>query len=182
MTVRTAYALLLIALVVICLPSRSAHAQQRGGARPDHSLRLDVHGTVAWWGSFGTGVRLDIPIVPDGFLGGVDDELALSPGFDLLLLHAGNQASVAVPIAVFGVQWTFYLSRRWSVFPEVGLVTIFGNWGPYHHRHRFYEDHSDAYFAPLLGGGVRWHVDDRIAILLRASWPVGGQAGVVFLF
>lgn len=165
----------------------AAEAQQRSarireGARPEHSMRLEAHGTVAWHGSFGVGGRFEIPIVKEGFIDGVDDELALSPGFDLLFAHVGDQASTVIPIALVAVQWSFWLSQSWSVFGEAGLATVFANWGPYHHRHQFHDEHGHAFFAPLLSLGGRLHLGDAFALAMRVSWPTGGQVGVVFHF
>lgn len=169
----------------LVLPAASAHAQQariREGNRPDHSFRLDVHGNATWWGSFGAGLRFEIPIVPDGFIAGVDDELALSPGFELLFIHAGAQASQAAPITLMTVQWSFWLSEMWSVFAEVGGALIFANWGPVHHRHRFYDGHTDVGFTPVFNIGGRLHLSPTIALLMRVGWPMGGEFGVVFHF
>ena len=175
-----------LSLLAALLPSHAdaqrRRARIREGARPEHSLRLDVHGTVAWWGSFGVGARIELPLVKEGFIDGVDDELALTTGGELLFAHVGDQASTVVPIALIAAQWSFWLSESWSVFAEAGLVTVFSNWGPFHHRHQFYDDHPHAYFNPLLSLGGRLHLGDAIALLMRVSWPTGGQIGVVFHF
>ena len=178
--------LLVAALVAVAfiLPA-SADAQQgriREGNRPDHSFRLDVHANATWWASFGAGVRFEIPIVPQGFIDGVDDELALSPGFELLFLHAGDQASQAAPITLMTVQWSFWLSEMWSVFAEVGGALVFANWGPVHHRHSRYQEHTDVGFTPVINLGGRLHLSPTIALLMRVGWPMGGEFGVVFHF
>ena len=130
-------------------------------------VRPEVHLNLAFHGDIGFGMRVDIPIVREGLLLSARDELALSPGADLLF--DDGEIWAAVPVAL---QWNFYLERRWSVFPEVGLAVLFG------HHHRRHGDGVGVDFLLAVGG--RYHFNDRNALVLRIGWPVGVQFGVTF--
>ncbi len=135
-------------------PVATAEAQIQG-VRPEGHLNLGFHGDV------GVGFRIDIPLVPQGLLDTVNDELAVSPGAELLF--GGNDVAIGVPVAL---QWNFYLTRDWSVFPELGLALF------------FHDDHADLDLLVALGG--RYHMSARNALFLRIGWPLGLQFGVTF--
>lgn len=135
---------------------------QIAGVRPEAHLNLAYHGDL------GIGLRIDIPIVPEGLLMSARDELAISPGFDLLF--DDGDIWVGIPIAL---QWNFYLQSNWSIFPELGLALLAG-----HHHGRRGDD--DLHVDPLLAVGGRYHFNDRNALVLRVGWPIGVQFGVTF--
>jgi hypothetical protein len=148
----------------------------------DGFVRFDAHLGVGWRGSVGPGVRLDIPLVRDGLISSVDDELALTLGGDVLFhthghrhytyrdhryrdhpYHTGDM-TLLFPVAA---QWNFILPRNWTVFPEIGLAL------EHHYKH----------LHPLfnIGGGARWHFNGgRAALLLRVTHPGGFQVGVTW--
>jgi hypothetical protein len=142
------------------LPS-TASAQEGGGrfisgVRPEAHMDLFYH-NGKW---FGLGGRVEIPLVQQGLLVNVNDELALAPGFDFLI----NDFAFAPMLAL---QWNFYFGNQWSVFPDLGFVIIIGD-----HGHA----HADAVFE--IGG--RYHFNDRNALMLRIGWPGLLQFGVTF--
>jgi hypothetical protein len=153
----------------------SADAQQYGGI---DGVRFDVHLDLGWYGAFGAGFRADIPIVPDGIVDGVSDDLAISPGIDVFFLtyndYYDDDGGVAFAPLV-ALQWNFYVSEHWSLFPELGFAMLIGDYG-YGHRH-----HNDRVHASLfLGLGARYHFNTRNALLMRISWPAGFQIGITF--
>jgi hypothetical protein len=142
--------------------ARSSPARaQIEGVRPEVHLNLGYHADL------GVGLRIDIPIVPEGLLASARDELALSPGFDLLF--DDGDVWVGIPIAL---QWNFYVASKWSIFPELGVALLVGE----HHRDR----DDDLHVDPLLAVGGRWHWNARNALVLRVGWPIGVQFGVTF--
>lgn len=180
----------------ICLTAADAEAQRRGRARKIDGVRFDVHLDIGWHEAFGAGFRVDIPIVPDGFLrgGSVQDELALSPGFDLFFFafhdrhHDGRRFHGNLRyhdgvsfMPLMAVQWNLYLNESWSIFPEAGGAVALWN---YDHCHDSpgpdCHSHTDVNFFPLLSFGARWHFSDRNALLFRVSWPIGFQFGITF--
>lgn len=144
----------LVLFVLALLASATAEAQIQG-VRPEGHLNLGFHGDV------GVGFRVDIPILAQGLLDTVNDELAVSPGAELLF--GGNDIAIGVPVAL---QWNFYLTRDWSVFPELGLALFFD------------DDHAHLHLLVALGG--RYHMSARNALFLRIGWPLGLQFGVTF--
>jgi hypothetical protein len=140
-----------------------------------HAVRFDVHGDFGGYGSLGAGFRVDIPIVRGGFINGVDDELALSPGLDVFFSHFYYDYYHGAPyfIPSIVVQWNFYLGSHWSVFPEVGLAFYVGD-------DHYLRRGVPFYPVPDFGVGARYHFSARNALLLRISTPTGFQVGITF--
>jgi hypothetical protein len=149
---------LVASLALLAWPSSTC--AQISGVRPEVHLDLGYHADL------GFGVRVDIPIVPEGLLTTARDDLAISPGVDLLF--DDGEVWVGIPVAL---QWNFYINQSWSVAPEVGLALLLGH----HHRH-----HDDVAVDFLLAVGGRYHFNDRNALVLRIGWPIGIQFGVTF--
>jgi hypothetical protein len=149
--------LLLIAPIAAWSAPQSAQAQI-SGIRPEVHLDLALHGDP------GIGARLDIPIVPAGLLDETVDELAISPGIDLLI---DKDLWIGLPVAL---QWNFYVAQKWSVFPELGLALFFGD----------HPKKNDVGLDLLVAMGGRYHLNARNALVLRLGWPFGLQFGVTF--
>lgn len=162
--IRTTIARILLvaagALVLSVAFSDVARAQIQG-IRPEVHLDLGYHADV------GFGMRVDIPIVPEGLLLSARDDLAISPGADLLF--DDGDVWVGIPVAL---QWNFYVAESWSIFPELGLALLVGE----HHRNRRNDVHVDF----LLAVGGRYHWSARNALVLRIGWPIGLQFGITF--
>jgi hypothetical protein len=143
------------------------------GVRPEGHLSLGGHG------DFGAGFRIDIPIVPDGFISSLNDEFALSPGLDVqffdLNRHEGDRNLLLIP--QLATQWNFYLPRDWSVFPELGVALVFGAGRRYRGDvHRGDDFHAD----PLVAFGARYHFSSRNSLVMRLGYPSGFQIGLTF--
>jgi hypothetical protein len=182
-------ALCLVALLGL---SNTADAQPRRGRGGSVGVRFDVHLDLGWYSEFGIGARIDIPIVPDGFLnaGSIEDDFSISPGLEVFFWNYydycyydrgldreicddyGSDVLFAVPVMA---QWNLYLNERWSIFPEAGLVVIWGD----HWRGNHY---GSRRFRPDFAGGfgARYHFSARNALLMRVSWPAGFQIGITF--
>lgn len=153
-----------LAAVLACAAPAPAAAQQSvmiDGVRPE------LHLGIGWGAQLGFGGRVDIPIVPRGFLSGFDDELALSPGGDVYL-HTQGDGHIALD-GVLPLQWNLYVSPQWSLFPELGLALGVGR------RTRGAFD-LDLFFA----AGARYHLSRRNALVFRVAWPHGFQIGFTF--
>jgi hypothetical protein len=149
---------LLVGVAALVAWPTTASAQVAG-------VRPEVHLDLGWHADIGFGMRIDIPIVPDGLLTTARDDLAISPGVDLLF--DDGDVWVGVPIAL---QWNFYINQVWSVFPELGLALLFGE----HHKK------NDVAVDFLLAVGGRYHFSSRNALVLRIGWPIGLQFGITF--
>jgi hypothetical protein len=66
------------------------------------------------------------------------------------------------------MQWNFWLSRRWSVFGEPGLLLRY-----------VYDDLGVSPF--VVYGGGRLHFSENVALTLRVGYPTF-SAGISFLF
>ena len=176
---------LLIAITAagaLALVPGNAEAQRRRSRNHIDGVRADIHLDAGYYGGAGAGFRIDIPIVPNGVLRNVDDEMSISPGADFFFLRYwdryGHDLAV-LPQVLW--QWSFYLSDKWSIFPEAGLGLWLGNHGHHHHRHdRYEQNHNDFWIDPIVGFGARYHFGSRVALQMRASWPVGLQIGITF--
>lgn len=134
------------------------------------NLRFELHLDFGWYSAAGLGGRVEFPVSRYGLLDGVDDEIALSFGAEVYYFYSPQSLGLGVyPIAA--VQWNFFLSRQVSIFPELGVAFLFG---PYR------ETYWATFVAPYLGVGLRLHLSDRNALLLRVSWPAGLQVGLTF--
>jgi hypothetical protein len=152
-----------LGLALWSAPSAAQESVMIDGVRPE------LHVGLGWGAELGVGARVDIPIVPRGFVDDVHDEFALSPGADVFF---DDGVGVA---ALLAAQWNFYLRPEWSVFPELGLALIFGD----HDRGRGNDD-DDVRLRPLFAVGGRYHWSRRNALVLRVGWPLGIQVGVTF--
>jgi hypothetical protein len=159
-------------LVAVLAASNPASGQQSimiDGVRPE------VHLGIGWHGEIGVGARADIPLAPRGFIDGVDDEFALSPGAELYFDTDGGGSDIAIA-GVLAAQWNFYVSPEWSAFPEAGLALIFRD----RDRGPFRDDELDVDLLPHVGAGARWHWSRRNALVMRLCWPFGLQIGLTF--
>lgn len=180
-----------LGLLLVCASLTAPARAQSSRDHRIHGVRIDAHGDLAYYGGIGAGFRVDIPIVPRGFLRSshVQDELALSPGLDLFFFAfdrycwndgAGNR--VCSDRAGFGIwpvvtaQWNLYLTRAWSVFPELGVAFIIND-----DNYRGVRDrHSNFYAVPAASIGARWHFSRRNSLLFRLNYPAGAQIGLTF--
>ncbi|MDD9938683.1 MAG: hypothetical protein OXT09_34045 [Myxococcales bacterium] len=144
-------------------------------------VRPELHGGIGWHGDIGFGGRVDIPVAPNGFIDGVNDEFALSPGgeiyFDDYHGHGpGDHDGDFYFAGVFTPQWNFYVSPQWSVFPELGLALIFFG----HDHGPNDDDHAHLDLDLIFAFGGRYHWSTRNSLVMRLSWPFGLQIGVTF--
>jgi hypothetical protein len=140
--------------------------------------RPELHTSVGAHGDFGTGVRLDLPIVPWGILRHGHDEFALSPGIDFQFLDFGKDHNLLL-MPQLATQWNFYFRRGWSIFPELGVCVVIGDVGhdyqPLHHHGSI--GTSATAIDGVLAFGARRHFTSRTSLVMRAGWPSGFQVG-----
>jgi hypothetical protein len=160
-----------------------------GSARADQTqyrirgVRPEVHLSVGGYGDLGAGFRIDIPIVPEGFLRNGRDDFALSPGLDLQFYDFDDDddfdarpgrrhdEDAVLVIPQLAAQWNIYFPRHaWSIFPELGIAVLIGDW----------HGHDDVDVDPLVAFGARKHFAGRTALVMRVGWPSGFQIGVAF--
>jgi hypothetical protein len=177
----TLLALAISAALLASLGAASTAEAQRNNKID--SVRFDAHASIGWWWAFGAGFRVDIPIVPDGFISGrVEDEFAISFGLEAQFVNWENRScnrygcwgdwSIWPEVAA---QWNFYVHEKWSIGPELGFaVAIYDCFDGPNRR-------VCASASPLIGFAAHWHfAPPRLALLLRASYPFGFQVGLNF--
>jgi hypothetical protein len=138
------------------------------GARPEFHMSLGGHG------DFGAGFRVDLPIVPSGFLRNGRDEFALSPGLDVQFVNFHDDDDHDSPVLLLpqlATQWNIYFSRGWSIFPELGMAVVIGD------AHHGYGGNDNVHVDPLVAFGARRHFSERTALVMRAGFPNGFQLG-----
>lgn len=174
---------MLQAAAALSLVAAFSMVSGRASAQDDYRIRgvrPEVHFSVGGHGDLGAGFRVDIPIVPEGFLRNKRDDFALSPGMDIQFYdldrgdpdddddHDGDSVLLIPQLAA---QWNIYFPRAgWSIFPEAGVAVVIGDWA----------GKDDVHADPLGAFGARKHFNSRTALLLRAGWPTGFQIGVAF--
>lgn len=141
-----------------------------------HGVRPEVHANFGGYGSIGAGFRIDIPLVPNGWLNNLDDEFALSVGGEVFFYDIAKNYYdgdlYLVPVVV--AQWNLYIHRKWSVFPEAGLAFYIGP------GQSGLRNGRQFYATPAISFGARYHFAYRNALLLRISTPAGIQVGITF--
>src|SRR5689334_21749049 len=126
----------LVMLSILALPALG-QAQSIIRDRSSHSRPVDLSilGAVPFPAGFGVGLRVGLPIVPNGFIGAINDAVFLEPGVQVVYWSDRwadfDDTRFGVQIPVF-MRWDFFLSRVWTVYGEVGV--LFGFFGDGHDR------------------------------------------------
>jgi hypothetical protein len=206
-------------MLVMGMFARSAASQDRTrSATPDvrrpgdhrrYSVELEPHLLLQWVDTpahsdvgFGLGFRASIPVLQDGPIPTINNNLAISFGMDWA--HFGgcgpDERDCGADDFWFPVvmQWNFFLTRSWSVFPEVGFAVHHAIWnhtangppgpngdcvpgpgpapGP---GCEFSDSNTGVEFATWFG--TRFAISDQFAFVLRVGVP-SISAGVSFKF
>ncbi len=157
-----------------------AHAQGRGG----HVSKVDIelHGVFGYgWRAadqgenFGLGVRVGIPLIPNGPIRSINNSLVLGLGADVVFWSGYNgraffdTSTVIIPAVI---QWNFYIAPIFSIFPEVGVAFATGG---------CYGCGFGAWPGIALGGRIHFNNDAGYpAFTFRLGFPTGLTLGVSF--
>jgi hypothetical protein len=180
------------------------------GAHPKYSVELEPHFVLSWsnhyWGGDGVGVggRISIPVVENGPVTSINDNLAV--GFGIDWAHFGSACwdwgpgpwgppgprppewasydcsgnSVWFPAVA---QWNFFFTKVVSAFGEAGIGVEYSAWTATYpcagglcraSDHRIDVD-------PLFMAGGRFLVTDGFGFVVRLGWPYM-SVGVTALF
>jgi hypothetical protein len=202
---------LLLVLLGLALASATSFAQiKEPGAHPAYSVELEPHLLVDWsdefWGSDGLGIgaRVSIPVIDNGPITTINNNLAVGFGFDWA--HFGGSCWNWGPFApgepnppgpyLNGydcsgnnfwfpavAQWNFFLTPVISVFGEAGFAIRYSTWsadvGCGNAICR--RTGNDLGVEPLFFGGARFLVAKSFGITARLGWPYL-SVGASFLF
>jgi hypothetical protein len=164
--------------------ARADDTIRRPGEHLTYYAEIEPHLSFAWgdWTSnlggdpgYGAGGRFSFPIVKNGFIPNINNSVAIGVGADFLHFGCGVQGvtctlnSLSFPVVL---QWSFYVSRQWSVFGEPGLFLY----------HQFYTagaacpgpacpSVSQTSILPALFVGARYPLNERISLTMRVGYP-----------
>jgi hypothetical protein len=174
----------------------SAHSTlRRPRAHPYYAVELEGHLQLQWTNvplrsdvGPGVGFRASIPVIQQGPISGINNNLAISFGVDWAHFWACRPGpecganDIWFPIVM---QWNFFVTPAWSFFPEVGLAIHHSFWsydeygpidpgprgcGPGPRDICAYADNRTALaFATWLG--ARWSPSDVFSIVFRLGVP-----------
>jgi len=142
-------------------------------AHPTYRAELEPHLNIlpyrAGWGrgyyrgtgrlDIGGGFRASIELGDPLFIPSINNTIAITFGLDFNSCgyYCRHDFELWSPVAL---QWNFFLTRKWSVFAEVGGIV-----------------HSDGFFArsiwvdPTIFLGTRIHFNDKVALTIRGGTP-----------
>ncbi len=186
-----------VALAAAPCLCRADDTVKNPGEHLRYAVELEPHGLVGWdafgWGGFGFGVggRASIPLMHNGFVQTINNLPAITFGADWahfggscgFALYAGSCSANYFYFPV-GLQWNFFVAKKWSVFAEAGFAPFFGS----------YEDYCDVYaqtpgvtardiaicqsgrpnrvnVQPWGSVGARYHFSKNAALTMRVGVP-----------
>lgn len=151
---------------------------------PRYAAEIELHATIAAFDRFfvgmGGGARVTIPVWDHTPFKGIDDDLGVGIGLDVIRYAAYKPADPAEPtlrVAAYYVpiylQWNVWLGARASMFLEPTLV-----W-----RTADYIDScttvpsnkpcaKESRFLPTGALGLRFRIADHVSGTLRVGWPM----------
>ena len=162
----------------VALTSGFAHAESiisHPGDHPKYAVELEPH-LVLGWGNidtgdpfphkidfrnnagFGPGLRLSIPLVSNGFVEKINNNVALGFGADWA--HYGGPGSDVLWFPVV-MQWNFFVTN---------IITVFGEPGGAF-RHVSSHGHSETHVDGVLQAGAKFMFSRYIGLTLRAGYP-----------
>lgn len=149
------------------------------GDHPAYNFEAEPHLVLGWDDvysndGFGVGARFSIPIVDNGFVGTINNSVAISFGLDLVhysgCWYQGDCDAnyVHLPVAM---QWNFYVASRWSVFGEPGLVLYHGFFSDCPANVNCPGRPRITSIEPALYLGGRYHFNDKMSLTMRVGFP-----------
>lgn len=165
------------ALVAAAAWAGSAEARsviRSPGDHPDYVVDMEFHFVVGTQSSrlngragIGPGFRLSVPLMQNGFIPSINNNVAISAGFDWLSYGSFDNTGISDFVVPVVLQWNFWLSDAWSVFAEGGLAAEF-------------RTQDSNILVPDFNGGGRFLFTEGMALVLRAGYPTA-TVGLAFL-
>ncbi len=170
-------------------PARADDTIKRPGDHPDYTVEIEPHGLLGLGFRYdgvgvGAGVRFSIPIVKNGFIPSINNNIAVSFGADLL--HYGGcyianyDCSANYLFFPVAMQWNFFVAKRWSVFGEPGIVPFYGFYDDGCNNVKGCNDPSHFSVTPALYVGGRFYFNEHTALTMRIGYP-DFSVGVSFM-
>jgi hypothetical protein len=202
---KSPFALLLssVAVLYVLLTSTVARADEsiirQPGAHRDYSVEIEPHLLASFLMTragegVGAGVRFTIPVVKNGFIASINNNVGIGFGLDWAHyngcyyyyyydpLYGYDCPSLNTFVVPVVMQWNFFLAKHWSVFAEPGLALEYGTYGscPGYYVDRQGNVHN--YLCPngpshvtldpvVMFIGGRFHINDTVSLTARLGWP-----------
>ena len=176
-------------------PGASAATIIRDPNPPRYKLEIEPHLTAQYFADtygghgLGPGVRFAIPIVRPGFIKKLNNSVAISFGGDFIYLkpYSGRYCDTTGCYEYGGsgfwgiyspvtMQWNFWLTDKWSVFGEPGVVLRSTSGDACDRRWGCRETDSALWWA--FYAGARYHFSDSMSLTMRAGYPTGISVGL----
>jgi hypothetical protein len=129
-------------------------------------FRLDAHGVLTWEADVGAGLRIDVPILKRAGPESAPDEVALSFGADMSFINVDGTERLSAWPTIMG-QWTLGVSKRVSLYPELGLVARIQG-----------QEFNGIY--PNVGFGGRMRLYEMLGFGARLGWPMAVSISLTF--
>ncbi|WP_394833885.1 hypothetical protein LVJ94_46015 [Pendulispora rubella] len=159
------------------------------GDHPDYKVEIEPHGTLAFaslYGNgydggstgFGAGGRFTIPIVQNGFIPNINNNVGITFGLDFV--HYSCDYRIAgfkydcsanflfLPVAM---QWNFFVAERWSVAAEPGLFIYHGFYDDYCNGIAGCDGPTKTSVQPAFYAVGRYHFNEKTSLTMRIGYP-----------
>jgi hypothetical protein len=138
-----------------------AHNHYEWELEPQLVIRTNIpywNGGNGNWTGFGPGVRASIPLMHNGPIDSINNNIAISFGGSMT--WHGNNTNVTVLNLPVAFQWNFYFTEIVSVLGETGLNTPI----------TFANGNTQFDVEPFIQGGGRFQWD-KVGVIVRIGYP-----------
>jgi hypothetical protein len=166
------------------------------GAHPRYDWELEPHLALDWDShheldnGFGLGVHAAIPIMDQGPISTINNNMAIKFGFDLTFHSCDNNwggyrgydcsaTSIMFPVAL---QWNFYITDLITVFGEPGLY-LRHYWVDFDcGNNACHDGDSDTFVWPYFRGGAKFMFGKTAGLTVAIGYPQALTIGASILF
>ncbi|HWL89079.1 MAG TPA: hypothetical protein VNO21_24925 [Polyangiaceae bacterium] len=165
----------------------TAHADdtiKHPGDHPDYKLEIEPHGLFAWedfygGSGWGLGGRFTVPIVPNGFISTINNNVGITFGLDFAHYDgcyyrvAGFSTGCGANYLFFPVamQWNFFVASRWSVGAEPGIFIYTGFYDDFCNNGLGCNTPTRTGVRPAFYAVGRYHFNEKVSITMRLGYP-----------
>jgi hypothetical protein len=147
----------------------------------------------------GLGFRATFQIGRNNFIGNINNSVGVGVGLDWTRYRGCkgyyrydeyyNCDKVNVFTVPVVMQWSFYITKSWSVFGEPGIALSHYSWDDcdnavYYDKkgrpYNYYCHDNRRLVDPVFFVGGRWHFADNVTLTMRLGWPFS-SVGVSFM-
>lgn len=185
-----------LAVTALAAAPGAARAQiKQPGAHPHYNSEIEPHlfiqwDNAGWWDDegFGLGLRVTIPLVHNGPIETINNNMGIGFGFDWAHFDdacfigdagpgwvrgwncgGGSMNDFWLPIVW---QWSFFFSDLISAFFEPGLAIEHTRWSDAWCAGNVCDsDETETGLEFVMWLGVRFHLSDDVALVLRLGTP-----------